>query len=68
MKAAVIVFPGINRERDMARTLKLVSGRAPAMVWHADTALPAGSDLANLVQERTCRIGQVLKVLKRLDR
>jgi phosphoribosylformylglycinamidine synthase subunit PurQ / glutaminase len=46
MKAAVIVFPGINRERDMARTLKLVSGRAPAMVWHADTALPAGTDLA----------------------
>ena len=46
MKAAVIVFPGINRERDMARTLKLASGREPAMVWHADTALPAGTDLA----------------------
>jgi phosphoribosylformylglycinamidine synthase I len=46
MKAAVIVFPGINRERDMARTLALVSGREPAMVWHADTALPAGTDLA----------------------
>ena len=45
MKAAVVVFPGINRERDMARTLKLVSGREPAMVWHADTALPAGADL-----------------------
>ena len=45
MKAAVIVFPGINRERDMARTLKLVSGIEPAMVWHADTALPAGTDL-----------------------
>jgi phosphoribosylformylglycinamidine synthase subunit PurQ / glutaminase len=46
VKAAVIVFPGINRERDMARTLALVSGREPAMVWHADTALPAGTDLA----------------------
>jgi phosphoribosylformylglycinamidine synthase subunit PurQ / glutaminase len=46
MRAAVIVFPGINRERDMARTLKLVSGREPARVWHADTALPAGTDLA----------------------
>ena len=45
MKSAVVVFPGINRERDMARTLKLVSGREPAMVWHADTALPAGTDL-----------------------
>src|ERR1700694_3296923 len=45
MKAAVIVFPGINRERDMARTLQLISGHAPAMVWHADTALPPGTDL-----------------------
>jgi phosphoribosylformylglycinamidine synthase subunit PurQ / glutaminase len=46
MKAAVIVFPGINRERDMARTLRLVSGRDPVMVWHAETALPPGTDLA----------------------
>jgi phosphoribosylformylglycinamidine synthase subunit PurQ / glutaminase len=45
MKAAVLVFPGINRERDMARTLRLVSGREPAMVWHADTSLPPGTDL-----------------------
>jgi phosphoribosylformylglycinamidine synthase subunit PurQ / glutaminase len=45
MKSAVVVFPGINRERDMARTLRLVSGQAPAMVWYADTALPAGTDL-----------------------
>ena len=45
MKSAVVVFPGINRERDMARALKLISGRDPAMVWHADTALPAGTDL-----------------------
>src|ERR1700686_2536134 len=41
----VIVFPGINRERDMARALKLISGREPAMVWHADRELPAGTDL-----------------------
>jgi phosphoribosylformylglycinamidine synthase I len=45
MKSAVIVFPGINRERDMARALKLMSGRAPAMVWHAETELPRGTDL-----------------------
>lgn len=48
MKAAVIIFPGINRERDMERTLTLVSGREPAMVWHADTALPAGTNLVVL--------------------
>jgi phosphoribosylformylglycinamidine synthase len=45
MKAAVLVFPGINRERDMARTLKLVSGKEPSMVWHADSELPKGTDL-----------------------
>jgi phosphoribosylformylglycinamidine synthase I len=45
MKAAVLIFPGINRERDMARTLELISGRAPAIVWHADSELPAGTDL-----------------------
>jgi phosphoribosylformylglycinamidine synthase len=45
VKAAVLVFPGINRERDMARTLRLVSGREPAMVWHAEPELPTGTDL-----------------------
>jgi phosphoribosylformylglycinamidine synthase subunit PurQ / glutaminase len=45
MKSAVLVFPGINRERDMARALTLMSGRAPAMVWHADAELPVGTDL-----------------------
>jgi phosphoribosylformylglycinamidine synthase subunit PurQ / glutaminase len=45
MNSAVVVFPGINRERDMARALKLISGREAAMVWHAETALPAGTDL-----------------------
>lgn len=48
MNVAVVVFPGINRELDMARALRLVSGRAPSMVWHADSALPAGTDLVVL--------------------
>jgi phosphoribosylformylglycinamidine synthase len=45
VKAAVLVFPGINRERDMARALKLASGNDAAMAWHADTALPDDTDL-----------------------
>src|SRR3978361_1583274 len=45
MKSAVLVFPGINRERDMARALKLASGQESAMVWHAETALPKGTAL-----------------------
>src|ERR1700745_658531 len=45
MKSAVLVFPGINRERDMARALKMISGHEPQMVWHAETSLPKGTDL-----------------------
>ena len=48
MRAAVVVFPGINRERDMARALTLISGHEPALVWHADTALPPATDLVVL--------------------
>ncbi|MGZ5261089.1 MAG: phosphoribosylformylglycinamidine synthase subunit PurQ, partial [Burkholderiales bacterium] len=29
----------------MARALQVVSGCAPAMVWHAEPSLPAGTDL-----------------------
>jgi phosphoribosylformylglycinamidine synthase I len=48
MKTAVIVFPGSNREKDMARALRQATGRAPAMLWHDDRALPAGTDLVVL--------------------
>jgi phosphoribosylformylglycinamidine synthase len=42
MKAAIIVFPGTNRERDMRLALKRASGREPAMLFHREAALPAG--------------------------
>lgn len=48
MKAAVILFPGSNREGDVAKALKHVTGIEPTVVWHADTALPAGTDLVVL--------------------
>ncbi len=44
MKSAVIVFPGSNCDRDLATAIELVSGHKPAMVWHRDTELPAGTD------------------------
>ncbi len=43
MKAGIVVFPGINRERDMAIALER-SGAKPRMVWHKETDL-AGLDL-----------------------
>ena len=36
MKAAVLVFPGSNREGDVAQAIELVTGRKPQMVWHGD--------------------------------
>lgn len=45
MKTAVIVFPGSNCDRDIATALEAVTGVAPAMVWHRDTALPDGTGL-----------------------
>jgi phosphoribosylformylglycinamidine synthase I len=47
MKAAVIVFPGSNREGDAVRALRL-AGAKVEKVWHAETDLPAGTDLVVL--------------------
>jgi phosphoribosylformylglycinamidine synthase len=44
MKAAVIVFPGSNCDRDIAVALR-GAGADVTMVWHKDDALPAGTDL-----------------------
>ena len=47
MKAGVVVFPGTNRERDIAIALEAASGRRPRMVWHRETGLD-GLDLVVL--------------------
>ena len=46
--AAVVLFPGSNREGDVVRALRQASGAPPAIVWHADRALPQGTDLVVL--------------------
>ncbi len=48
MKAAVIVFPGSNCDRDMYSAIKSICGTAPEMVWHADATLPEGLDFIAL--------------------
>ncbi|MBA4225207.1 MAG: phosphoribosylformylglycinamidine synthase subunit PurQ [Hyphomonas sp.] len=45
MKSAVIVFPGSNCDRDAHDALAKLTGKAPAMVWHKDGEIPAGTDL-----------------------
>ena len=47
MRAAIVVFPGTNRERDMALALERVTGHKPRMVWHRETNL-SGLDLVVL--------------------
>jgi phosphoribosylformylglycinamidine synthase len=47
MRAAVIVFPGSNCDRDLAIAFR-AAGLDPVMVWHKDTSLPAGIDVVGL--------------------
>ena len=44
MKSHVIVFPGSNCDRDIAVSIKNISGNTPEMVWHKDTSIDT-SDL-----------------------
>ena len=44
MKAAVVVFPGSNCDRDMAVALR-AAGFEVAMVWHKEARLPERIDL-----------------------
>ncbi|WP_120008088.1 phosphoribosylformylglycinamidine synthase subunit PurQ [Teichococcus vastitatis] len=48
MNAVILLFPGTNRERDMAIALEKATGRRPTILFHAETGLPAGTDLVVL--------------------
>ena len=45
MKAAVVVFPGSNCDRDCKVAIERSTGAHVDMVWHGDSDLPAGLDL-----------------------
>lgn len=40
MESAVLLLPGLNRDRDMIAALTKISGRPPATVWQTDTEVP----------------------------
>jgi phosphoribosylformylglycinamidine synthase I len=40
MRAAVVIFPGSNRERDVCAALERATGHRPVPVWHRDASLP----------------------------
>jgi phosphoribosylformylglycinamidine synthase I len=48
MRACVVVFPGSNADAEMLHTLRDVCGAPTSVVWHAETALPPGTDLVAL--------------------
>lgn len=39
MQVSLIVFPGTNREQDMAQAFTRLTGKTPKFVWHKDTDL-----------------------------
>ena len=47
MKAAVLVFPGSNCDRDLAVAFR-AAGFETEMVWHKDTGLPDGVDIVGV--------------------
>ena len=47
MKAAILVFPGSNCDRDLAVAFR-GAGFDVAMVWHKETALPDGTDVVGV--------------------
>ena len=47
MRAAVIVFPGSNCDRDLAVAFERV-GADVTMVWHKDSDLPGGIDIVGI--------------------
>ncbi|WP_193178362.1 phosphoribosylformylglycinamidine synthase subunit PurQ [Oricola nitratireducens] len=40
MKTAVILLPGLNRDRDMIAAITKISGKPPVTVWQTDTEIP----------------------------
>ncbi len=40
MQAAIIIFPGSNREQDVCQAWKLATGHEPLRIWHKDSSLP----------------------------
>ena len=40
MKSAVVLLPGLNRDRDMIAALTKVGGKPPLTVWQTDTEIP----------------------------
>jgi phosphoribosylformylglycinamidine synthase len=45
VRATVALFPGLNADAEMVRTLRDICGAPTRIAWHTDTELPDGTDL-----------------------
>ena len=48
MRAAIIIFPGSNCDRDLALAFKKVSGKKTRLIWHKDSEIPKNIDIIGI--------------------
>lgn len=48
MKAAIIIFPGSNCDRDLAIAFEKVTGTKTILLWHKETDIPKGIDIIGI--------------------
>ena len=40
MKTAIVLLPGLNRDRDMIAAVRAITGREPLTLWQTETSIP----------------------------
>ena len=45
MKPAIVLLPGLNRDRDMIAAIEAITGKTPLTLWQTETEIPAEVDL-----------------------
>ena len=45
MKAAIIIFPGSNCDRDLAVAFEKVTGKKVTLIWHKEAIIPKNIDI-----------------------
>lgn len=48
MKAAIIIFPGSNCDRDLAIAFEKATGNKTKLLWHKDADIPKGIDIIGI--------------------
>lgn len=41
MKPAIVLLPGLNRDRDMIAAIRTITGQEPLTLWQTETSIPA---------------------------